>query len=65
LADSLESLDIDLSIRKSPDAVRAWWTDIPDDYTATDPREEPFRIVTLRKFPNGWLLLTYWRDDDG
>lgn len=56
--------DIEFFVRRSPESVRAWWTDLPDDYQATDPKEEPFRIVTLRRFPNGSLLLTYWHNED-
>lgn len=58
-------LEAEFLIRRPPESVRAWWTDLPDDYQAKDPREEPFRIVTLRKFPNGRLVLTYWHDDEG
>ena len=61
---SSEPLELELFIRRPPESVRAWWTDLPDDYQAKDPREEPYRIVTLRKFPNGRLLLTYWHDDE-
>jgi hypothetical protein len=58
-------LDLELFIKRSPASVRAWWTDLPDDYTAQDPREQPFRIVTLTQTPNGRELRTYWRMPDG
>lgn len=45
--------------------MRAWWTDLPDDYQAADPREDPFRIVTLRKSPSSRELMTYWHSEDG
>jgi len=38
------TLDLDLDIHRSPDSVRAWWTDLPDEYVAKDPREQPHRI---------------------
>ena len=58
-------LSLEFLIRKSPEAIRAWWTDLPDDYQAKDPREQPYRIVTLRRMPNGRELRTYWRTPDG
>ncbi len=58
-------LDLQLLIRKSPNSVRAWWTDLPDDYVAQDPREQPYRILTLRRLANGRELRTYWRMPDG
>jgi hypothetical protein len=60
-----EVLDRELMIRKPPESVRAWWTDYPDDYQATDPREQPFRILTTRRLPNGRELRTFWRLPDG
>ncbi|MHB8604442.1 MAG: hypothetical protein ACYDCK_04235 [Thermoplasmatota archaeon] len=41
--------------------VRAWWTDLPADYRAADPREEPHRIVTKRRDAERWEIDTYWR----
>lgn len=60
-----EVLDLELLIRKPPQSVRAWWTALPDDYQAKDPREQPYRIVTLQKLPNSHRLRTYWRTPDG
>ena len=65
MEDFSQSHDIELYIKRRPESVRAWWTDLPDNYQARDPREDPFRIVTLRKFPSGRELLTYWHRDDG
>lgn len=56
---------VSLTIRRSPESVRAWWTDLPDDYTAKDPKEQPFRIVTLEKRPDGRELETHWRTPFG
>lgn len=64
MTSSSETFDLEYFIRKSPESVKAWWTDLPDDYQATDPEEEPFRIVTLRKFANGRELLTFWHARD-
>jgi len=58
-------INLELLIRKPPESVRVWWTDLSDDYHAKDPREQPYRIVTTRKLPNGRELHTYWRLPDG
>ena len=60
-----EVIDLELMIRKPPESVRAWWTDLPNDYRAKDPSEQPFRIVTTRRLSNGRELHTYWRMPDG
>jgi len=60
-----EVLDLELRIRKPPESVRAWWTDYPDDYHAKNPREQPYRILTTRRFPNGREVRTFWRLPDG
>lgn len=65
MASGSEVLDLKLLIRKAPEPVRAWWTDLPDDYVAQDPREQPYRILTLRRLPNGRELRTHWRMPDG
>lgn len=58
-------IELDLFISRSPDSVRAWWTDLPDDYRATDPREQPYRVVTQKYTGDGRQLLCYWRSPDG
>jgi len=60
-----EVLDLEILIRKPPASVRAWWTDYPDDYRAKDPREQPYRILTTRRLPNGRRVRTYWKMPDG
>lgn len=60
-----EVINLELLIRKSPESVRAWWTDLPEDYHAKDPLEQPYRIVTTGRTPNGRELRTYWRMPDG
>jgi len=60
-----EAINLELLIHKPPESVRAWWTDYPDDYHAKNPREQPYRIVTTRRFPNGREVRTYWRLPDG
>ena len=60
-----ESIDLELLIHKPPGSVRAWWTEYPDDYHAKDPREQPYRILTTRRFANGREVRTYWRMPDG
>lgn len=56
---------MDLKINRTPEAVRAWWTDLPEDYTAEDAAEQPFRIVTLEKRPDGRELETHWKTPMG
>jgi len=58
-------LNLELLIRKPPASVRAWWTDYPDDYHAKDPREQPYRIQTTRRLPNGREVRTFWKMPDG
>src|SRR2546425_6027735 len=43
------TLDLDLDIHRPPGSVRAWWTDLPDEYVAKDPREQPHRIRVLAR----------------
>src|SRR5438128_7437222 len=43
------NLDLELDIHRPPSAVRAWWTDLPDEYVAKDPREQPHRIRVLAR----------------
>ena len=52
-------------MRRPRDAVRRWWTDLPDVYVATDPREQPHRIVTVRRDGAVRDLMTYWRGPFG
>ena len=62
----METLALDLFIRRSPESVRKWWTDLPDDYYAKDPKEQPYRIVTKKHMPNAGRELTcFWRSPDG
>jgi len=64
-----ETFQLELFIRKPPEAVKAWWTDLPDDYLANDPDEQPFRIVTLKKYNEQGKFIRelhcYWRLPDG
>lgn len=55
------SLDLELDVRRPPRSVRAWWTDLPDDYVAKDPREEPHRIRVLARYPDRIELVGTWR----
>lgn len=52
---------VTLDIARPVDEVRAWWVDMPADYVATDPREQPHRIVTRSRTPTRWEIDTYWR----
>lgn len=54
-------LDLELDIHRPPQSVRAWWTDLPDDYVAKDPREQPHRIRVLARGRDGIELVGTWR----
>lgn len=53
----MRAFTLEFPVRTSPEAVRRWWTEFPSDYRATDPDEEPFRIVTTGRLPDGTLVL--------
>ena len=55
------TLDLDLDIHRSPDSVRAWWTDLPDEYVAKDPREQPHRIRALARQGDRVEVVGTWR----
>lgn len=61
---SLE-LDLELDIHRPPRSVRAWWTDLPDDYVAKDPREQPHRIRVLSRHGDRIELVGTWRGPFG
>lgn len=52
---------MEVDIRRPPHEVRAWWWEMPDDYRATDPKEQPHRIVTRSRSERERDMLTYWR----
>src|SRR2546427_8062773 len=54
-------LDLQLSIHRPPQPVRAWWTDLPDEYVPKDPREQPHRIRVLARDGNRIDLVGTWR----
>ena len=58
-------INLELVIRKAPQSIRAWWTDLPEDYQAKDSMEQPYRIVTRRRLSSGRELETFWRMPDG
>src|SRR5712691_11652781 len=53
--------DVELDIHRPPRSVRAWWTDLPDDYVAKDPREQPHRIRVLARDGDRIELVGTWR----
>jgi hypothetical protein len=55
------NLDLELDINRPPRSVRAWWTDLPDDYIAKDPREQPHRIRVLVRDGDRIELVGTWR----
>lgn len=54
-------VDLVLDIARPPAEVRAWWLEMPDDYRASDPKEQPHRIVTVRREKDLWEADTHWR----
>jgi len=54
-------LEVIVEIARPPAEVRAWWLEMPPDYRASDPKEQPHRIRTLRRDEAGWECDTYWR----
>src|SRR5437899_8530951 len=55
------TLELDLDIHRPPSAVRAWWTDLPDEYVAKDPREQPHRIRVLARQGDRVEVVGTWR----
>ncbi len=58
---SADGLGLAFDIRRPPEAVRRWWLELPDDYSASDPKEQPHRIQVLRREADRMEVLTYWR----
>ncbi len=54
-------LEVDVIIPRPPAEVRAWWTEMPKDYHAADPHEQPHHIVTRHRDKRTWEIDTYWR----
>jgi hypothetical protein len=52
---------VTVDVARPPREVRAWWTEMPVDYRAADPKEQPHRIVTKERTPERWVVETYWR----
>ncbi len=47
-------LELELLIRRPPESVKAWWTDLPEDYLAIDPTEQPLVLGdALQSVPEG------------
>lgn len=59
--DGAPDIDLVFEIKRPPHEVRAWWTEFPDEYRASDPKEQPHRIVTLEKGEGYRRMETFWR----
>lgn len=57
----MPDLTIHVDIARPRNEVLAWWTGFPDEYSATDPREQPHRIKVLSRSPGRIELHTWWR----
>lgn len=62
---STKTFRLSFDVKRQPEAVQSWWTDLPDDYHAKDPRENPFRIRTLARRSDGADLESWWRGPFG
>src|SRR3989442_15855767 len=51
----------DWDIIRSPDSGRARWTDLPDEYVAKAPREQPHRIRVLARQGDRVEVVGTWR----
>ncbi|MGQ0536552.1 MAG: hypothetical protein ACT4PT_10820 [Methanobacteriota archaeon] len=58
-------LEVVLEIPRPAAEVRAWWTEMPADYRAADPKEQPHRIVTIARNEDRWEIDTHWRGPFG
>ncbi len=54
-------LTIEVDIARPRAEVLAWWTGFPQEYTATDRREQPHRIKVVKREPDRLEVLTWWR----
>lgn len=54
-------LSVTVDIPRPVAEVRAWWIEMPLDYRASHPREQPHRIVTRSRDAQRWVIDTYWR----
>lgn len=61
----MADLVVELRIARSPEQVRRWWWDMPADYRATDPHEQPHRIIVKERTDERLVLATYWRGPMG
>jgi hypothetical protein len=56
-----ESFELDVHVDGSPEALEAWWTDLPAVHEAEDPREQPHRIEHVETTDDAEIYETYWR----
>lgn len=56
-----EHLTLTFDIDASPEALESWWTDLPEVYEASDPREQPHRIERVEETEDGGIYETTWR----
>lgn len=56
---------VDVDVPRPRGEVIAWWTQFPDDYRASDPREQPHRILVTRRERDRIEMRTHWRGPAG
>lgn len=60
-----EQLVLDFDVEAPPEALESWWTDLPEVYEASDPREQPHRIQRIEETEDGGRYKTTWRGPMG
>lgn len=61
----MPDLTVQVHIARPPETVRRWWWEMPNDYRATDSREQPHRIVVKERTKERLVLATYWKGPAG
>lgn len=56
-----EELVLTFEVDGPPEDLQEWWTDLPDSYEASDPREQPHRIDLVEETEDGGIYETTWR----
>ncbi len=57
----MPSFETSVRIRRDPEGVARWWFEFPANYSATDPREQPYQIETIRRTDDVVEVMTHWR----
>lgn len=55
-----DRVHLTFDVCRPPESIRRWWLDFPDDYRASDPDEQPYRIRTLSRKGDEVVVETHW-----